>query len=99
MCATGISEAGTRKMERRVAPAAEMHRRSIVKAVTWRLMGTTGTCLVSWWITGSLKTGLGISLVDAAIKIGCFYIHERAWHKVQWGLVSPGSGYQRGEGI
>ncbi|MBU4459937.1 MAG: DUF2061 domain-containing protein [Verrucomicrobia bacterium] len=76
----------------------ELHRRSIVKAVTWRLMGTVGTCLVGWWVTGSLRTGLGISLVDSAIKVFGFYFHERAWHRVTWG-IGPGPADGQGGGI
>jgi uncharacterized membrane protein len=77
----------------------ELHRRSIVKAVTWRLMGTFGTCLVAWWVTGSLRTGLGISLVDSAIKVLGFYVHERAWHRVSWGIAEPGPADGQGGGI
>ena len=78
---------------------SELHRRSILKAVTWRLFGTLGTCLVGWWVTGSLKMGLGISLVDSAVKILGFYLHERFWHGVTWGLAAGESADGQGGGI
>ncbi|MDD4102030.1 MAG: DUF2061 domain-containing protein [Kiritimatiellae bacterium] len=66
----------------------ELRRRSVLKAVSWRAMGTLGTCLVGWLVTGSLQVGLSISLLDSAIKVFGFYAHERAWHRVTWGLAS-----------
>lgn len=86
MCAPGrrknIMNDWLQHMNRIRELKVELHRRSILKAVTWRVMGTVGTCLVAWWVTGSLRIGLNISLVDTAIKIFGFYIHERAWHRV-----------------
>ncbi|OGV63118.1 MAG: hypothetical protein A2498_06475 [Lentisphaerae bacterium RIFOXYC12_FULL_60_16] len=77
----------------------ELHRRSIVKALTWRLAGTLGTCLIGWWFTGSLRIALGISLIDSAVKIFGFYVHERAWHRIAWGFVQPGLADGKGGGI
>ena len=79
--------------------AVEMRRRSLVKALTWRVMGTFGTCLIGWCITGSLRLGLGISLVDSAVKLFGFYFHERAWHRVRWGLAVQEPADGQGGGI
>lgn len=86
-------------MSRIREPRTEMHRRSIVKAVTWRLLAMLGTCLVGWWVTGSLKIGLNISLMDSVLKILGFYIHERIWQRVTWGLVDLDRVDGRGSGI
>ncbi len=75
----------------------ELRRRSIAKAMTWRLAGTLGTCLVGWWITGSLRIGVSIGLVDSGIKILAFYFHERAWHRVSWGFADPALSSAQGE--
>ena len=76
----------------------ELRRRSVVKAMTWRVAGTLGTCLVGWWITGSFRIGLSISLIDSAIKIVAFYFHERAWHRVAWGLAHQDPASAQGGG-
>lgn len=67
----------------------ETHLRSILKAVTWRAGGTAVTCLVAWLLTGSLDLAARIGLVDTLLKVGAFYIHERAWNHVQVGKIEP----------
>lgn len=86
-------------MSRRPASQVELHRRSVVKALTWRLLGTAGTCLVAWWVSGSLRIGLGISAVDSAIKVLGYYVHERVWHRVTWGLADPAEADGQGGAI
>jgi uncharacterized membrane protein len=63
----------------------ETHYRSIIKAVSWRAGGTVVTCLVAWYLTGSLDLATRIGIVDTAIKIGAFYIHERLWNRLDFG--------------
>jgi len=63
----------------------ETHYRSIIKAISWRMGGTVVTCLVAWRLTGSLDLAARIGIVDTAIKIGAFYIHERLWNRLDFG--------------
>jgi len=86
-------------MSERVPVRVESHRRSIVKAVTYRVVGSSVTGLVAWAVTGSLRAGLSIGLADSAIKVFSFYLHERAWHRVKWGLVEEDLADGRGGGI
>jgi uncharacterized membrane protein len=65
----------------------ETHYRSLIKAVSWRTGGTIVTCLVAWYLTGSLDLATRIGIVDTAIKIGAFYLHERFWHHIGFGKV------------
>ena len=67
----------------------ETHWRSIAKAVTWRTGGTIVTCLVAWLLTGSLDMAAKIGLVDTAVKIGAFYLHERVWIRLSFGKMKP----------
>jgi uncharacterized membrane protein len=67
----------------------ETHFRSILKAVTWRTGGTLITCLVAWFLTGSLDLAARIGVVDTVLKVGAFYVHERAWNRVRIGKLEP----------
>ena len=67
----------------------ESHSRSIAKAVTWRAGGTVVTFAVAWLLTGRPTLSIGIGLLDSAIKIGAFYIHERLWNRVSFGKLKP----------
>lgn len=84
-------ELGEQRRRRR----GERRRRSIVKALSWRIVGTLVICLVSTIVTGSIMQGLGISMIDFVIKLVIFYLHERAWQHINWGVI----GYEEGSGI
>jgi uncharacterized membrane protein len=63
----------------------ESHPRSIVKAVTWRILGSLDTFLLSFLITGSLHTAGAIASVETVTKIVLYYLHERGWSAIRWG--------------
>lgn len=51
----------------------------VAKAVTWRLVGTIDTFIVSWIVTGKPEVALSISGIEFFTKILLYYAHERAW--------------------
>lgn len=63
----------------------EYHRRSIVKAISYRFTGTFITVLVVFVFTGKLSLSIGIASVETTIKIAIYYFHERLWNKMHWG--------------
>ena len=62
------------------------HRRSLMKAVGWRLVGSMDTFVIATIISGHAKTGAAIATVEMATKIGLYYLHERGWAHIRWGL-------------
>ena len=63
----------------------ETNKRSVVKGVTWRLIATTTTVVVVYLFFGRLDLALATGLLESVLKIGLFWLHERAWFKVRWG--------------
>ena len=57
-------------------------KRHILKTITWRIVGTLDTFLLSWLITGSIKLGAAIGAVEVITKMVLYYLHERAWYKL-----------------
>jgi len=57
------------------------YKRHILKTVTWRLVGTIDTILLSFIITGSIKTGFTIGSVELFTKMILYFFHERIWYK------------------
>lgn len=55
------------------------HKRHIAKAITWRLIGSLDTFMVSWFISGDAVIGFKIGLVESLTKILLYYGHERLW--------------------
>ena len=63
----------------------ESHRRSLAKAISWRVVGTLDTFLISWLVTGEPIVAAAISAIEVFTKIALFYLHERGWSKIRWG--------------
>lgn len=64
----------------------ETSKRSIVKTFTWRFLATFTTFVISWVITGSLVLGLGIASIEFWAKLILYYVHERIWNTIYWGI-------------
>ncbi|MHA7844374.1 MAG: DUF2061 domain-containing protein [Winogradskyella sp.] len=58
------------------------YKRHIAKTITWRLVGTLDTILLSWLITGDPLAGLKIGLAEVTTKSVLYYLHERVWYKI-----------------
>ena len=58
------------------------HRRHLAKTVTWRIVGTLDTILLSWIITGNPFTGLKIGFAEVVTKMVLYYFHERVWFNI-----------------
>jgi uncharacterized membrane protein len=71
------------------AQPAERHWRSVVKAITWRAVGTIDTMVISFLVTGKVKFALSIGFVELFTKVTLFYLHERVWHKIPYGKNQP----------
>jgi|TARA_R110002012_G_scaffold3683_1_gene17303 uncharacterized membrane protein len=59
--------------------------RSILKAVSWRIVGTLDTMALGWIITGNPIMGLKIGALELLTKFILYYIHERIWVKMKFG--------------
>ena len=59
--------------------------RTIVRSVTWRVVATAITFVVSYLITEHATTAGGIASIDAIVKMVAYYYHDRAWLKIKWG--------------
>lgn len=63
----------------------EKNRRSLFKAVSYRITGTITTILISLLVSGKVVTALSIGLLDVFIKLAVYYLHERAWNRISFG--------------
>jgi uncharacterized membrane protein len=65
--------------------APEAHSRSLIKAISWRALGSIDTFIISYFVTGKLVFAASIASVETVTKVVLFYFHERAWALVPWG--------------
>lgn len=60
-------------------------KRSIVKTISWRVVGTLDTVAISYLITGTLALAFSIGAVELVTKMVLYFLHERAWNTIKWG--------------
>jgi uncharacterized membrane protein len=65
----------------------ESRLRSILKAVTYRIIGTLTTFGITFAVTGEIVTAIAIGGVEPVVKMIVYYFHERAWQCVPHGAI------------
>jgi adenylylsulfate kinase len=65
----------------------ESHTRSILKGITWRIIASATTMTVVYVVTGDLTLMASVGAVDILAKVFFYYLHERTWGRVKWGLL------------
>lgn len=65
--------------------ASEKPTRSVLKSISWRIIGTLDTILISWFITGKLDLAFSIGSIELVTKMVLYFFHERIWNSIKWG--------------
>ncbi len=63
----------------------DSHKRTIVKTLTWRVVATTVTMLVSYIWLGEWGSAVALAITANVIKSLLYYLHERGWNRVGFG--------------
>ena len=72
----------------------ESHYRSIAKAFSYRILGSTTTALIFFVLTGKASLSLGAGALDMVLKIGAYFIHERIWNHINFGRSTKAPEYE-----
>ncbi|MFT6796630.1 MAG: putative membrane protein [Parvicella sp.] len=59
--------------------------RSVAKAISWRVIGTLDTLLISYLLTRKVALAASIASIDFVTKMFLYFFHERLWNKINWG--------------
>ena len=76
-----------------VANGFETRRRSLAKAVSWRILAAFITGCVALVMTHELVFAAKIGIIDTTVKLLLYFLHERAWNKINFGRV-PAPDYE-----
>jgi adenylylsulfate kinase len=63
----------------------ESHKRSIVKAISWRILAALITAFTVFIFTNEATLSVGVGIADSAIKLLIYYSHERLWNRSSFG--------------
>jgi uncharacterized membrane protein len=59
--------------------------RSISKSISWRILASCDTMLISYLITGSIAIAASIGSIEVLTKMFLYYFHERVWDRIEYG--------------
>lgn len=65
-------------------------RRSLTKAITYRAIIVCLDFLAVYLLTGKVATATTFMVVSNIYTSVGYFLHERAWANIKWGLESPG---------
>ena len=65
----------------------DTNRRSVVKALSWRIVATVITTGLVYMFTGEGEFAATIGLADTSIKLFIYFGHERLWNRISYGRV------------
>lgn len=63
----------------------ETKRRSLAKALSWRVVAWSITVAIAYLFTGKVAFALSIGVADSVLKIFAYYLHERSWMGIDYG--------------
>jgi len=66
----------------------QSRQRSIVKATTWRAIASLTGAAIVVVLTGELEHGGTFLAADVSLKMVFYYLHERSWEAVNWGVFA-----------
>jgi uncharacterized membrane protein len=68
----------------------ETHKRSLAKAISYRVIGSLYTMVLILLFSGSLTVAGLVGLTEGFTKVFLYWLHERAWQRIPWGGPGPG---------
>lgn len=65
--------------------AAEKHSRSLIKAISYRILSITADSIAAYFFTKDVLLSAGIVILINSYSTILYYIHERVWANIHWG--------------
>lgn len=65
----------------------ETHKRTIVRMASYRITAWLFTIFWTWLMLGNVLQSTGYATVLHALLSIDYYLHERVWLKIKWGIV------------
>ncbi len=65
----------------------ETHKRSMMKSITWRIVGVVLLGGITYAVTRDWKEMTVITTIFHTVRMILYYYHERIWLRIDWGRV------------
>jgi adenylylsulfate kinase len=63
----------------------ESSTRSIIKALSWRIIATLTTTGLVFAVTGRFDLAITVGIFEAVAKMALYFGHERLWNRLNFG--------------
>lgn len=67
-------------------PRTITERRSLTKALTYRLVIMCLDFITIYLLTGTLKMAVGFMIISNIYTTVAYFVHERIWARIRWGV-------------
>ncbi len=67
-------------------PRTTLVRRSLVKAITYRIVIMCLDFITIYLFTGAIKVAIGFMIVSNIYTTIAYIVHERLWTRIRWGI-------------
>ena len=74
--------------QRAAPPKQETLKRSLLKTISWRVIGTLDTVVIAYLITDRVNEAVTIGGIELISKMVLYFFHERTWNTIRWGKNS-----------
>jgi len=61
-------------------------KRSLAKTISWRIFASLTTFIIAYIATGKADVSATIVSAEIVSKLVLYYLHERGWAHIRWGL-------------
>jgi uncharacterized membrane protein len=61
-------------------------KRSLVKALTYRVVIVVLDFSVIYILTGRVEVALGFMVISNIYTTAAYFVHERIWNRIRWGI-------------
>ena len=65
----------------------ESHIRSVFKTISWRIIATSTTIIIAYFIFGDISDALKVGGIEFFAKMIIYYVHERIWQIAPRGAI------------
>ena len=69
--------------------------RSILKTITWRVIATSTTVTIAYFVFGDISNALKVGGIEFFAKMIIYYLHERAWQLAPRGSIRRKLGFPK----
>ena len=65
----------------------ESHLRTMLKTLSWRIIATLTTIIITYIVTGSVDSAWKVGSAEFIAKMVIYYVHERIWQLAPRGYI------------